>query len=67
LISGKLAAKEFENLRLTSNGIATTRVSTDPSRMPPAHTAHFFTSADAWKYIQEFLDEDNKSFDLDRA
>ena len=66
LISGKRPDKEFENLRLTSDGVSSTRVSTDPARMPPEHTAHFFTSATAWKYLKAFLDPENSSFDLER-
>ena len=66
LLSNRDPQQEFENLTLTSDGVSTTRVSIDRSNMPPQHTAHLFTSALAWKYLQEFLDNDNPTFDFHR-
>lgn len=66
LISGRDAEQEFENLVLNSDGVSATRVSSDRSQMPPKHTSHMFTSSKAWKYLQEFLDDDNQTFNLAR-
>ena len=67
LLSGKRPDQEFENLVLSSDGVASTRASSDRSQMPPKHTSHFFTSATAWKYLQAFLDEDNGTFTVQRV
>jgi hypothetical protein len=59
LLSGRLPGQEFRNLPLTTDGVGSTRTSSDRSQMPPEHTSHFFTSPEAWAYIRQFVDNNN--------
>ena len=59
LLSGRLPEQEFRNLVLTSDGVGSTRVSSDRSQMPPEHSSHFFTSPLAWKYLRQFVANNN--------
>lgn len=47
--------QEFENLVLTSDGVSSTRASSDRSRIAQRHTRHLLTSARAWTYVQTEL------------
>ena len=67
LISGRDPDQEFENLWLSSDGVGSTRVSSNRNGMPPLHTSHFLTSATAWKYFQEFVDPDVNTFTVNRV
>lgn len=66
LLIGKDPEQEFENLVLTSDGVSSTRVSSDRSQMPPLHISHLITSAIAWKYFQRYLDPNN-NFEFTRS
>lgn len=55
LIGGSDPQQEFENLVLTSDGVSSTRASSDRSRIAQRHTRHLLTSARAWTYIQTEL------------
>lgn len=67
LLSGRNPQQEFENSVLQSDGVSSNRVSSDRNQMPPVHTQHMFTSAKAWKYISQFLDnKDSSSFKFER-
>lgn len=66
LLIGKDPEQEFENLVLTSDGVSSTRVSSDRSQMPPLHISHLITSAIAWKYFQRYLDPNN-TFEFTRS
>lgn len=67
LLSGRDPKQEWENAVLTSDGVSSTRVSSDRNQMAPAHTRHFFTSAMAWKYLVKFLDnKESNSFKFER-
>lgn len=65
-LSGRDPDVEFENLVLTSDGVGSTRVSSDRSQMPPEHLSHKIVSATAWKYLRPFLD-DNNDFSVTRV
>lgn len=67
LIAGHDPQQAFENLILSSDGVGSTRVSSDVSGEARRHVSHFITSALAWKYLLPFLDEDNNSFEIQRA
>lgn len=66
LLTGRIIDQEFRNLVLTSDGAGSTRVSQDRSSKPPEHTTHFFTSPSAWKYIRQFV-ANNNTFDIFRT
>lgn len=59
ILSGRVIDQEFRNLVLTSDGAGSTRVSQDRSGKPPEHTAHFFTSPTAWKYVRQLVANNN--------
>lgn len=68
LVSGRDPRQEFENAVLTSDGVSSTRVSSDRGQLPPIHTQHMFTSALAWRYLAGFLDhKSNNSFKIQRS
>ena len=68
LISGRDPKQEWENAVLTSDAVSSTRTSSDRAQSPPAHTAHMFTSALAWKYIRRYVDSaQNTSFRVHRT
>jgi hypothetical protein len=67
LLSGRDPKQEFENAVLTSDGVGSSRSSSDRGQMPPVHTQHFFTSARAWAYLAKFLDnKESDSFRFER-
>jgi len=66
LLSGRDPRIEFENSRLSSDGVGSSRVSVDTTT-GQQHTAHMFTSALAWKYLLGFLNPDNNSFEVQRT
>lgn len=67
LVSGRDPKQEFENSVMSSDGVSSTRVSSDRSQMPPVHTQHMFTSALAWKYLSRYLDnKESNSFKFER-
>lgn len=68
LIAGHDPQQAFENLVLSSDGISSTRVSSDVTGESRLHVSHFFTSSLAWTYLLAFLDnEDNNSFEIQRS
>lgn len=66
LLAGFDPSQEFSNLTLTGDGVASTRASIDRSGTSP-HTAHFFTSPLAYKYLLPFIDGDSNTFGIERA
>jgi len=66
ILGGRIVDYEFRNLVLTSDGAGSTRVSQDRSGKSPEHTSHFFTSPTAWKYIRQFV-ANNNTFDFIRT
>lgn len=67
LLSGRNAHQEWENAVMTSNGVSSSRVSSDRGQLPPVHTRHFITSSIAWKYLLPFLDsKETNSFKFGR-
>lgn len=67
LISGRNPNQEWENAVLTSDGVSSSRASSDRAQLPPAHTRHFMTSALAWKYLSRYLDnKEVDSFKIER-
>ena len=68
LISGRDPQMEFENAVSTSDGLSSSRITSDRGQAPPVHTAHMFTSALAWKYLAKYLDHGkNNSFNIKRG
>jgi hypothetical protein len=67
LIAGHDPQQAFCNLVLSSDGVNSTRVSSDVTNESRRHIAHFFTSALAWKYLLPFLDRDSNSFEIERS
>lgn len=55
LLSLKDPQQAFENLVLTSDGVSSTRTSSDRSRKPQRHVSHLLTSPRAWQYAQTEL------------
>lgn len=59
-------AQAFENLVLNSDGVGSTRVSSNRLQTPQRHISHFIASPIAWKYFQRYLDPNN-NFDITRS
>jgi hypothetical protein len=67
LIAGHDPQQAYDNSVLSSDGVASTRVSSDVTGESRQHVSHFITSGLAWKYLFAFLDQDNNSFEIERS
>lgn len=67
LIAGHDPQQAFENLVLSSDGVGSTKVSSDVGGDSRRHLSHFFASSMAWKYLLPFLHEDANSFGILRS
>ncbi len=67
LIAGHDPQQAFENLVLSSDGVGSTKVTSDVSSESRRHLSHFFASSMAWKYLLPFLHEDHNSFGISRS
>jgi len=65
-IRGRDPGQEFENLALTSEGVGSTRVSSDRTQMPPRHLANGIVSWLAWRNLQPYFADIN-TFDVRRV
>jgi hypothetical protein len=66
VLSGRRPDEAFRNLTLTSDGSGGTRVSHDRSGNAHEHIAAFFSSPTAWKYIRQYV-ANNNTFDIRRT
>jgi hypothetical protein len=58
-LRGRDPAMELENLVLTSDGIGSTRLTSDRSQMPPPHLSNGIVSWIAWRYLKPYLEVAN--------
>jgi len=67
LLTGRDPQQEYRNLELTSDGVGSSRVSSDRSTVGPDHTVHGLVSPTAWKLLREYLTPDGRSFSYKRV